>query len=145
MQNDRSMKKVCSMLEDLRNENGDTKELLRAVYNANYFAMDLSAILLNHPIDGSQTKGRSDIVTDLGQLILCIAQVQEIFDISEEEITAEEKLEADSFYNIKGTNNTAQKAQLVCPMCLFNGSNPFYMPCIACKTKPGNPGFTPKK
>lgn len=149
MQSNKAMQKVSAMLEDLRNENGDTKELLRAVYNANYFAMDLSDILINRPIDGEQTRGRNDIITDLGQLILSLAQVQTILGITEEEVTQEEILEADAFYNIKekrdSYDETREKFDRMCPMCLYNGADPFSMPCIYCKTKPGNKGFTPKK
>lgn len=117
---------------------------------------ELASELTKYPRYSTHEKAvvelRSDILKECADVYNVLDHIQAIFGLTDEEIieTAAEKMD-----RVQGWLNKSNSLEIStverevphepCPLCLYKGADPFALPCFACKTQPGYPGFTLKR
>lgn len=95
---------------------------------------------------------RDKIIEECGDVFNAIDHVQATFEISDLEIVeaAGKKGDRLRYWLMTGKDQeitTMERSvpSKPCPMCLYNGTDPFAMPCYSCNVQDGFKGFVQKK
>ena len=144
-------KRTRDILDRARKHYGNKNQILVAVEELN----ELSCVLTKYPRydehDTAVARLRNKVLEECGDVVNALDHVQAIFGITDEEIAqaADKKgmrllrwLKEDG---MQVTTEDREVPENPCPLCAYNGADPFAMPCFSCKTQPGFKGFTPKQ
>lgn len=139
-------------LAQARETYGNSHQLLVSIEELN----ELSGVLTKYDRYNTHEKAvqaiRGKVVEECGDVFNALDHIQAIFDISEEEIVEAAAKKGDRLQrwmsksdNMEITMTDRDVPDKPCPLCMFNGANPFALPCYTCHTEPGYKGYTPKK
>lgn len=138
------------ILSSARERYGNKNQILVSVEELN----ELSCVLTKYPRyethETAVSELREKVIEECGDVFNALDHVQAIFDISDEEIVEAAAKKGDRllrWLNKNGMEVTVHDRDVPekpCPMCIFNGHDPFREPCKTCRTKPGYRGFTKK-
>lgn len=139
-------------LAGAREHYGDDNQILVAIEELN----ELACVCAKFPRYELHTKAveelRDRVVEELGDVLNAIDHIQAIFNVSDEEMVLAAAKKGDRLLRwlltsdgMEVTTSDREVPQKPCPMCMYNGCDPFVMPCIVCATKEGYKGFTKRK
>lgn len=139
-------------LAQARETYGNSHQLSVSIEELN----ELSAVLTKYDRYSTHEKAvqaiRDKVVEECGDVFNALDHIQAIFGISEEEIVEAAAKKGDRLQrwmsksdNMEITMTDRDVPDKPCPLCMFNGANPFALPCYTCHTEPGYKGYTPKK
>lgn len=116
---------------------------------------ELSCVLTKYPRyethEAAVRELRDHVIEECGDVFNALDHIQAIFDITDDEIIEAAGKKGDRLMRwlaTEGMEVTTQDRDVPtnpCPLCLYNGADPFSMPCYVCHTQPGYKGFTPRK
>jgi hypothetical protein len=146
------LKRTREALATARGVYGYNNQLLVAIEELN----ELSCVLAKYPRYETHTEAlaslKSKVIDECGDVLNALDHIQAIFDISDEEMVEAAAKKGDRLRKWLYSSNSLEVTtydrgipENPCPMCASNGSDPFSMPCLICKTKPGYKGFSAKK
>lgn len=149
---DALFKRTKESLAAAREHFGYDNQILVCVEELN----ELSCLLTKYPrYDGSHQEAvdslRDRVLEECGDVFNALDHIQAIFGISDNEIIEAAAKKGDRLLKwlkasgMKITMEDREVPNSPCPMCMYNGADPFALPCFICKTKPEYKGFTPKK
>lgn len=139
-------------LAQARKTYGNSHQLSVSIEGLN----ELSAVLTKYGRYNTHERAvkaiRDKVIEECGDVFNALDHIQAIFDISEEEIVEAAAKKGDRLQrwmsksdNMEITMTDRDVPDNPCPLCMFNGANPFALPCYTCHTEPGYKGYTPKK
>lgn len=139
-------------LRAARDRYGYQNQVLVAIEELN----ELSCVLAKYPRYDLHTEAvtslREKVLEECGDVLNALDHVQAIFGISDFEAVEVAARKMDRVRRWLLTSETQEVGTVdrdipekPCAMCKSNGGDPFSMPCLACHTKPGYKGFSPKE
>lgn len=138
-------------LQAARETYGNDNQILVAVEELN----ELSCVLTKYPRYNTHTKAveelRARVLEECGDVLNVLDHIQAIFGITDEEMVLASAKKGDRLGKwlnqsdeIEQTTNDRDVPEKPCALCMYNGADPFIMPCFVCNTREGYKGFTPK-
>lgn len=91
---------------------------------------------------------REKVIDECADVLNAIDHIQEIFGITDEDLVlrSAKKMDRVAGWLIKGGKKVTLEERDIpdkpCPLCKFNGGDPFAMPCWYCNTHQDYGGFT---
>lgn len=139
-------------LAQARNTYGNKNQILVSAEEL----CELAAILTKYGRYDTHEKAitelRGRVMEECGDVLNALDHVQAIFGITDEEMVEEASHKGDRLqkwlHHSKSLEFSTTERDIPkepCPLCLYNGADPFAAPCFSCKTQPGFKGFTPKR
>jgi NTP pyrophosphatase (non-canonical NTP hydrolase) len=137
-------------LEAARERYGPKNQILVAVEELN----ELSCIVAKYPRYETHSQAlqslRAKVVEELGDVFNAIDHIQAIFEIPDEEIVHSASKKGDRLLlwlaqsdgpGVAIQTQVRDVPDKPCPLCVSNGSDPFKMPCVACRASTNFVGF----
>ena len=138
-------------LSSAREHYGYKNQILVAIEELN----ELACVLAKYPRyelhEDALQNLRPQVLEELADVFNVIDHIQDIFGITDEEVVIEAAHKGDRllrWLDTEGMQVTTEERDVPknpCPMCMYNGADPFAMPCFVCKTQPGYKGFVKRK
>lgn len=137
-------------LKQARERYGFEKEILVCIEELNELASVLAKYGRYDFHDVALDSLRKNVLNELADVFNAIDHIQAVFDIDDKEILVESAQKGDRLLFWMHNNPTVSMEDSTkerdipkkpCPLCAYNGSDPFKQPCIACAISEGYPGF----
>lgn len=144
---DNLLRDTKEILALAREHYGYKNQILVAIEELN----ELASVLPKYPrydLHEEAVKAlREAVLDECSDILNVIDHIQAIFDISDEELIyhAAEKMRRVAKWLFKETAQASVEDREIpdkpCPLCVYNGGDPFMLPCLHCNTQPGYQGF----
>lgn len=144
-------KRTKETLSAARSAYGNINQILVSVEELNELACVLTKYPRYETHEAALKDLREHVLEECGDVFNALDHIQAIFEISDEEIieAASKKSDRLMFWlerqGIEITTKIRDVPNKPCPLCMFNGADPFAAPCYTCHTEPGYKGFVRKK
>lgn len=146
------MQRTKDQLAKARKQYGERNQILVAVEELN----ELACVLTKYPRYDTHEEAlrflKDHVLEECGDVLNALDHVQAIFGITDAEMVEAASHKGDRLARWIEKGDTMQTTtqdrdvpSTPCPLCIYNGADPFVMPCFVCKTQSGYKGFTPKK
>lgn len=147
------LKRTRETLEATREYYGYSSEVMVAIEELN----ELACVLAKYPRYETHTEAinalRKRVLEEAADVLSVLDHVQTVFEISDNDLIKEAGRKGDRLalrlraeQENKDPDELDNMPEKPCPLCLYNGGDPFVLPCLSCYTQQGfYKGFTPSK
>lgn len=146
-------KRTKATLAKARETYGNEHQLSVCIEELNELSGVLTKYIRYDTHEKAVTELRDRVMDECGDVLNALDHIQAIFGIKDIEIVeaaaqkgdrVQEWLE-DPSKSMEVSMKKREVPKKPCPLCMYNGADPFIHPCIICTTQPGYRGFTPRK